>query len=860
VEARDDRCVHELIADQAARAPGAVAIEFGGSSVSYGELERRANRLARRLRGLGVGPDVLVGIFLERSPEMVVALLGVLKAGGAYVPLDPTYPRSRIAFMLADCSAPVLVTHSGLRDRLPENSARLLCVDRDRAPIAPRRSAAPQRLSRDDDLAYVIYTSGSTGKPKGVMIEHGALASFLRAMRAEPGLGPHDRLLAVTTLSFDIAALELFLPLVVGGCIRLASAEVARDGARLEGELEGVTVMQATPATWRMLIDAGWAGSAELTAICGGEALTPSLAHQLLARCRRLWNLYGPTEATVWCTRELVSSSEPPISIGRPLEGTDCQILDADQRELGPGAVGELHVGGAQLARGYLNRPQLTAERFIPNPLATGRLYKTGDLARRLPDGRIECLGRLDHQVKINGHRIELGEVEAALEQERWVRSAVVVAHGDATGERKLAAYVVLAPNHSPTATELRRKMLDRLPAYMVPSRIALVDHFPLTPNGKVDRAALPEPGLEGAGSESPYVAPRDELETKLVASWEDELGIRPIGVRDDFFSLGVTSLATARLFARVEREFGAELPRASLFHARTVAGLADLMRERSSAPAWCSLVPLQPHGDQPPVFIVHGGAGTILLAHPLARRLGVDQPLYGFQARGLFGRDGVLRDVEAMAAQYISEMREVQSVGPYRVTGYCFGGIVAFEMAQQLLRAGEQVALLAMVNAPSPGYIREHEPTFRGVDDEDDVPTAPPPPRQPSLRTRLRRKVALRSRLRARIERYRVARGHPLPDERRNSFFLGLHHFAERRYEPAPYPGELLLFCGQNLYRDPRLGWDRVVAGRIEVVEVPGATHRPREAMDEPYVGVIAERLLAPPERAPVRKSSQAA
>ena len=456
-----DRCVHQLFEEQAKRTPDAVAAVFGDQSWTYRELNERANRTALRLRALGVGPEILAGIFVERSLEMLSGLLGILKAGGAYVPLDPDYPRDRLAFMVGDSGVKVLLTQKRLVDALPPHQAAVICLDDEEFKIQDSKLDTPNSESgvHPKPLAYVIYTSGSTGKPKGVQIQHGSLVNFLASMRRAPGLTENDTLLSVTTLSFDIAALEIFLPLTTGARVLLASRDDGSDGLLLANHIAAhrVTVMQATPVTWRVLLESGWEGSSRLKILCGGEALSPELAARLLPKCAELWNMYGPTETTGWSTIERVQPGKDGISIGRPIANTEIYIVDPRLEPVPAGVSGELLIGGDGVARGYLNRPELTAEKFIPHPFNTepgARLYRTGDLARYRPDGSIECLGRMDHQVKIRGHRIELGEIESAMLALPGVRESVVVVRKDSSGEPTLVGYVTPKTGHEASDDE----------------------------------------------------------------------------------------------------------------------------------------------------------------------------------------------------------------------------------------------------------------------------------------------------------------------------------------------------------------------------------------------------------------------
>ena len=581
--------VHRLIELEAARAPESVAVTCSCGSLTYFELNARANRLAGRLRGMGVGPEVLVGLCTDRSTAMVVGLLAVLKAGGAYVPIDPAYPPDRIAFMLDDACVSVLLTEQRLLDDLPYGKTPVVCLDSDWESVGEGRAGNVDSQVGGANLAYVIYTSGSTGRPKGVQVTHSALANLLQAMQRLLPIDSQETLLAVTTLSFDIAALEIFLPLIVGGRVELIDREEAADGARLASLTEdpGIAFLQATPATWRLLLEAGWQGNPTLTMLCGGEALPRSLADRLINKGAALWNLYGPTETTVWSSACRVEAGETPISIGRPIANTQLYVLDQRLRVVPVGVVGELYIGGAGLARGYRERPGLTAERFLPDPfgdLLGGRLYRTGDLARWRLDGSLECLGRVDHQVKIRGFRVELGEIEAALMRHEAVRETVVAARPDATGEASLAAYVVPRERLDPIAPgDLRRWLVDLIPEYMVPTAFVILDSLPLTPNGKVDRQALPNPADARLQVQAQFVPPRGPIEQAIAEIWTDLLGGQPVGAHDSFFERGGHSLLAVQLLARLRNIFNVDAPLRDFLDDPTVSRLGDIV-ERALA------------------------------------------------------------------------------------------------------------------------------------------------------------------------------------------------------------------------------------------------------------------------------------
>ncbi|MBW8852646.1 MAG: amino acid adenylation domain-containing protein [Xanthomonadales bacterium] len=582
--------VHALFEAQAARAPDALAVVQGEAALDYATLDAQATRIAAHLRAHGVGPGRMVGLYLERTPRMLAALLGVLKAGAAYVPLDPGFPAERIGYMLEDAAAPVVLTERAIAAQLPAGAHVALDVDALDGDaldgdaldgdVPPAADAVPGDAGAEDP-AYVIFTSGSTGRPKGVRIPHRAAVNFLASMAREPGLGADDRLCAITTLSFDIALLELMLPLTVGARVVLADRATAADGAALAALLDasGTTVLQATPATWRMLLDSGWRGRDGLRMLCGGEALPRELADRLLACGAALWNVYGPTETTVWSTLERVTAGDGPVPIGHPIANTEVYVVDKAMRPMPAGLPGELLIGGLGVALDYLDRPELTAEKFVDDPFGPrpgGRLYRTGDLARWRRDGRLEALGRIDHQVKLRGFRIELGEIESVLLQGEAVAQAVVVCREDRPGDKRLVAYLVPA-SAAADVTALRNRLRERLPDYMLPAAFVGLDRLPLTPNGKVDRRALPAPEADAFGA-ADETAPRNPEEETLVALWAEILGRPKIGIHDNFFDLGGHSLLATQLVARMQAALGPDITLRMVFEAPTVAGFSELL------------------------------------------------------------------------------------------------------------------------------------------------------------------------------------------------------------------------------------------------------------------------------------------
>jgi amino acid adenylation domain-containing protein len=581
--------LHDLFESQVDRTPEAVALRFGGKSLTYAQLNGRANQLSRVLKDMGVEPGALVGLGLERSLEMVVGLLGILKTGAAYVPLDPAFPPERLRFMVEDAELAALVSTSELAEGLGVARERQLLLDADAENLARQSDGPlepdPELEVRPEDPAYVIFTSGSTGRPKGVIVPHRAVVNFLCSMAETPGISADDVLLAVTTLSFDISVLELFGPLSVGGQVVLVSSEEAASGEELKGRVEksGATVMQATPASWRMLFDAGWKGNPGFRVLVGGEALPLDLARELAECCGEVWNMYGPTETTVWSSCWRVPKDVEQVRIGRPIGNTQLYVLDGRMQPTPIGVPGELYIGGSGVTQGYLSRPELTEERFLDDPFRRepgARLYRTGDLARFGEDGVLECLGRLDNQVKVRGFRIELGEIEAVLVEADAVKQAVVGVVGAGTTDANLVAYVVVEDGATFGLSEMRSILRTRVPDYMVPSLLIELDAFPLTPNGKVDRKALPDPEILDPSLEEAYVAPRSSTEETLAIIWADILGRERIGIHDDFFTLGGHSLLATQVVSRIHQDLGVQIRLRALFAAPTIADLSLTIAE----------------------------------------------------------------------------------------------------------------------------------------------------------------------------------------------------------------------------------------------------------------------------------------
>lgn len=594
----------QLLEEQACRTPDDIAVIYDGQRLNYSELHQRANQLGHYLQKLGVGPDARVAVCLERGLEMVVGLLGILKTGGAYIPVDPSYPKERVRYMLEDAEVHVLITQSNVLALLPDFDGPVVRIDDQWEEIAKESAQNVKSETQPENLAYIIYTSGSTGKPKGVQISHSALVNFLWSMRSWPGIEPRDCVLAETSLSFDIAGVEIYLPLIVGAQVKLLSSEAAKDSAQLlQGVKDGVTIMQATPATWSLLLESEWQGSPGLKAFCGGEALHSDLAKKLIDRCDSLWNLYGPTETTIWSLGERIEDNGVPISIGRPIGNTQAYVLSRELQPAPIGIPGELYLGGAGLARGYLRRPELTAERFVPNPFSAEggeQLYRTGDRVRWRGDGKIEFLGRLDEQIKLRGYRIELGEIEAALREQAGIEKAVVVLREDLPGQKQLVGYVVGSiPKEGGQADlnlgRLKNGLRQRLPEYMVPGLLMSLPTLPLTPNGKLDRKCLPAPETGVGARGAAYVAPRTPIEEILCSLWAEVLRIKEVGVQDNFFELGGQSLLAAQVTARIKKIFHIDVPLRRLFETPTIADIAKVIEDPLQIASKQNLPPIVP-------------------------------------------------------------------------------------------------------------------------------------------------------------------------------------------------------------------------------------------------------------------------
>jgi amino acid adenylation domain-containing protein len=840
--------LHELFEDQVRKNPAAIAIEHGPTKLTYAELNARSNRLARYLQSLGIGPSIPVAIGLQPSTEFAVSLLATLKAGGACVPLDPSYPSQRLQLMLADVKAPVFLTQNGLFGEVAPTGTKTIFLDSLFAVL--RGDANGENLTEPpstNSAAYIIYTSGSTGTPKGVVLGHHGLVNHSHASLGLYGLTNLDRVLQFSSISFDIAIEEIFPTWAAGGVLVFKPSNFSLGFAEFTDFVnrEEITVLDLPTAYWHEWTNflhensrTALPGKLRLV-IVGGEKVTASgLARwqEKVGTTVRWINTYGPSEASVIATAfkpDVAAPAPPVVPIGRPIANTRVYLLSSqvDERSgktefksVPIGAPGELFIGGDGVALGYLDRPGLSAEKFVSDPFSpdpTARMYRTGDMARYQEDGQLEFLGRKDDQVKIRGFRVEPGEIEDVLARHGDVAEAAIVTQEDMQGDKRLAAYIVLAHGSNLNSEALRSYLRQRVPDYMVPSSILILDAMPKTPNGKIDRRALINLRQSGA---STLASCEQDLQAKILQIWQDLLG-RTVSATDNFFELGGHSLLAARMMHRVGQLVHRSLPLAILLQAPTVEELAAAIEDGSLTTFWSSVVPMQPKGNESPFFCIHGVGGNIVGFRDLSRHMAPDHPFYGLQARGLDGAYPCLTSVEAMANQYLSDIRTIQASGPYFLGGYSFGGLVAYEMARQLTARGEQVAFLALFDT-APGHIK---PATASLLKSLGRPTPK------FLFFDLPRGVYKGVRRRVRALR--------VPHTLKKVFFANTR--AAEKYALQPYQGKITLFrAAQKSLRsveNPYAAWHDFAQGGLEFQDIPGDHYG---VLVEPQVQVLAERL----------------
>lgn len=855
-------CVHELFEAQAERTPEAIAVVARDQRLTYAELNRRANRLAQHLRGLGVGEKSRVGLCLDRSTELIIAVLGILKAGAAYVPLSTSEPAERFAFMLADAEAKVLLTNNSFK-WLPLYGIQAIPVSSLLALWVQDEGTNPLHQATPESPAYIMYTSGSTGKPKGVEVPHRGIVRLLFA-QDYARMDEREVVLHLAAPQFDASTFEVWAPLLHGGkCVVCPTNSLAaRELGSVLREF-GVTTLWLTSSLFNAILDEDPACLSTLQQLLiGGEALSMPHVRRALRALPHLQiiNGYGPTECTTFsCTYPIPSelpSNLPSIPIGRPIANTQAYVLDKYMQPTPVGAPGELYIGGPGVARGYINQPRLTAESFVPNPfneIAGESIYKTGDLARYLPDGSIEFMGRKDCQVKIRGFRIEATEIEAALAEHPSLKAAAIAVRDSGPSGKQLVAYVVARTGYQPAPQELRLFLKQKLPDYMIPSEWVFLQELPKLESGKLDRKSLPALDRDRTSSPRTVVAPRNAAESELVKIWEEVLEKHPISTRDNFFDLGGHSLLAVRLLTAVEQSFGRKLHLSDLLSAPTIESLAALLRSSDQLPT-SSLVPIQTRGTRPSLFCVHGGGGHVLRFRDLALELGSEQPFYGLRSPDFGGVNGEVT-VERLAEIYLAEVRTVQGEGPYFLAGASFGGLVAYEMACRLKAEGQEVGLVALFDTSNPAfykskplseilnYKRQH--LLQKVKHHFGRVMYTPI----SALGRLSWGIILSIRTRLSFVIWRGAyaicrwKNRPLPFIFRDN--LKLFTVLTRDYEPRQYPGRVTLFKAADqsvlLGLDPELGWGPVAKGGVEVYEVPG-DHM--TILDRPRVAHLAEKL----------------
>lgn len=688
------------LAAAVAAQPDAIAVESHDGTYSYRELDKISNCLANRLINCGVTTECCVGVSLERGATELIALLAISKAGGAYVPLDPTHPTERLQLIVEDAKPTIMLLTSD--SPLTGIGGMNLLLDDVADSAKGFAEELPEQIYSPDQLAYVLFTSGSTGRPKGVEIPRGAFANFISSMLHTPGLRSKDRLLAITTTSFDISGLELFLPLAAGATVVIADKEMARDPRLLKRRLEvgDISVMQATPAMWRLLLEAGWSGNGRLRMLCGGEALSTGLADRLLQAGSELWNMYGPTETTVWSTVQKIEHGYDRITIGNPIDATNVHVLDETMKPVAPGIEGELYIGGDGLARGYRGRPDLTESRFVTylDPAGEQRLYRTGDLGRQLPDGRFECLGRLDHQVKIRGFRVELGEVEATLKRVNGTNEVLVMADTSTEGDPRLIAYWTGVASKD----SLEFAADSSLPHYMRPAAYVQLTYFPLNTNGKVDRAKLPSPRAEAVEVDGPRQFAND-MEARVAAAWSEVLNLPHVPLQENFFSIGGTSFLALRVLQVLERNLGQEIALKTFFEEPTVRGIASRIENCGDSDEPVVIWLKRGSREKSPVFCLFG----IAIYMNLAAEMGAERSVVAMHIPfKYFPAKQTPPNLQEMASRYVTEIRKHQSSGPYRLLGLCFGGVVAYEAARILEELGEVVESVTVIDAVLPGAV----------------------------------------------------------------------------------------------------------------------------------------------------------
>jgi amino acid adenylation domain-containing protein len=849
--------IDQFLQAQVNHNPEAIAIKYATAELTYNQLNCKVNQLANYLRKQGVKPEVLVGIYLERSLDLVIAILGILKAGGAYVPLDPAFPPERLGIIIEETKVQLILTQSQLAPKIDHQGICLLSIDTQWSEISTESEDLAPTAATPDHLAYIMYTSGSTGKPQGVEITRNQIDYYLQAIAKVINIKTSDVYLHSASFSFSSSIRQLLLPLAQGAKVVIVSKQIFTNPIDLLEliQTERITIFDTVPPVWNyvlMCLDGmdrqrrGELIQSHLRLlIFSGGLLTARLLKNIRSEFKRpldIVNVYGQTETigvSAYPVPADFDQDQGYVPVGSAYPHNKLYILDEQFQAVAATETGELYVSGMSLARGYFNNPQLTDRKFIPNPFTNEqeRLYKTGDLARYQSDGNLEIIGRQDFQVKIRGMRVEIEEIETIITEYPDIHQAAVVGREERIDEQVLVAYIVA--NQQFQVADLRLFLKSKLPEYMIPSDFVILDALPLTPTNKIDRKRLPAPNRENLT----IVAARDDLELQLIRVWEKILDITPIGIKDNFFELGGHSLIALLLIAEIDKIWGKHLFLASIVQSPTIAELADVLRQPQNAAPWSSLVPIELGGQKSPLFCIHPVGGNILEYYCLASHLGRDRPIYGLQAQGIDGKQELIDRIEDMASHFIKEIQTVQPHGPYLFIGYSFGGLLAVEMAQQLYRQGEKVdflglldtrhSILRKMNKSFPEYLKIHLNKLRQLESIEKVKYC-----ISKINDLFQKRIRYRDRLIDDLSKIDM-----FSPELLN--ILDCNMQAQEDYTPQVYPGQVVIFRSesQSLYRDlyPELGWNNWVSGGIEVQDIPGDHY---EMMREPNVRVLAEKL----------------
>jgi amino acid adenylation domain-containing protein len=849
-----DKCIGSFFKETADRYADKIAIAIDKNQISYKELDSLSDAFANLLKTRVTSAQSSVGLLMDASIDMIVAMLGTLKSGNHFVPMDPALPEDRLRYLINDSNMSIAVTRKKYSAFFKNESIDFICTDPTWGSRTDNTSAVDPGLA--NELACLIYCPSPQGEPVGVEISQTSLLNLIFGINKAIGIAQSDIFLVASGLSHGIFTVEILLALLTGSKIILTDKKAEIDIQLLKVNLEKFkpTVMHAPPSTWLRLIDAGWKGYKNLKILSGRERLPQDLAMELIPRCRELWNMFGTVETTFWSAAQKITAADNSSLIGRPVANTRMYVLDDQMQQLPIGAAGNLYIGGVGVANGYWKRPELMQGRFFPDfcpkKSSNSTMYRTGDLAKYRRDGTIKLLNRTDDQIKLDGNRIEPSEIERRLLQHDRVKQAFVIPHKNSHIPMKLIGYISTQMGTSVAIEDLRRHLKQTLPDYMIPQKFIELEDFPLNTTGEVDRKKLAERFSNTCDAKGSYVAPRNEVEKRLVEIWEKILMKKPIGVRSNFFGLGGHSFMAARMFAQIEKEFAKKIPLALLFQSPTIEALADKLSNKDWKPNWSSLVPIQTAGTKTPLFLVHGAEGNVLIYRELSRYLGGDQPVYGLQSQGLNGESNFPESIEDMAKYYIKEIRSVLPEGPFHLGGYCLGGHIALEMAVQLRSEGYKVGLLALFESYNfkdgitlPKYYRIfhkiqnlsfHLENFLSINNKDKVKFF-----SKKFKTEYQRFI-LRSVMAMSHKMFRPksnSNNHRLP-------VVDVNHKAQQNYNPNVYKGQITLFRPKKFFagrNDLLFGWGPIAKEAVDVRMLP---YGPHAMFVEPFVKKLASEL----------------